>query len=133
MKNLILLFVFVLAFIQMGLGQTQTEMNKNSHSSLKELEAELADVISQIKMEFKEDTAFINTMNFSQEKWKEFRDAEIRMKYPKRAPGWYGSNHSMCIAMYKSELTKSRILKLKEWIEEDPEAEKDACGGSQNR
>jgi uncharacterized protein YecT (DUF1311 family) len=74
------------------------------------------------------DTIFIKNLKSSQRIWITFRDAELKMKYPEREPGWYGSIHPMCVSSYLAELTNERIKTLKEWIEGIEEGE--SCGGS---
>jgi len=52
----------------------------------------------------------------------------MKMKYPDREPGYYGSIQPMCEAMYLAELTQDRIKALKVWIEGVEEG--DMCAGT---
>ena len=77
---------------------------------------------------YQADTTFLAAAQESQKAWLVWRDAQIRMKYPKREIGWYGSNHGMCLAMYKTELTRKRVDELKVWV--DGIEEGDGCAGT---
>jgi uncharacterized protein YecT (DUF1311 family) len=60
--------------------------------------------------------------------WIQFRDAEMKMKYPEREDGYYGSVYPMCWSMYLTQLTTERITTLKQWL--DGTEEGDVCAGS---
>ena len=74
------------------------------------------------------DTVFIKNLKASQRIWITFRDAELKVKYPDREPGYYGSIHPVCVASYLEKLTRERINTLRVWIQELEEG--DACNGS---
>jgi uncharacterized protein YecT (DUF1311 family) len=126
MKELLFL-LFGLSSI-LSFGQTQTEMNKDSMNSFEKADNELNQVYKSILTEYQSDTIFVKNLKSSQRIWITFRDAELKMKYPDRGPGWYGSMHPMCVSEYLSQLTRERTKTLKTWLEGIEEG--DGCGGS---
>jgi hypothetical protein len=52
----------------------------------------------------------------------------MKMKYPDREPGYYGSVESMCWSNYLTQLTSERIKTLNQWI--DGTEEGDVCAGT---
>lgn len=127
-KNVALYFLMFLATYSFLQAQTQAEMNRDAAEAYKKADAELNQVYQQILEVYSDDSAFIQALKTSQRNWITFRDSEVKMKYPDREPGWYGSIHSMCISLYITELTNERILKLREWLDGGDEG--DACAGS---
>ncbi len=71
---------------------------------------------------------FIASFKKAQRCWITFRDAQLKMKYPDREPGYYGSIQPMLKTMYLTELTKDRIKALQPWI--DGVQEGDLSGGT---
>ena len=126
MKTLFFLVNFVVRLF--AFSQTQTELNKNSKERLLNAQEELEQIIQNLNNKYSQDTAFIFAFNNSQKLWKELSVAELRMKYPKREPGYYGSNHSMCINLYLTELTIKRTGYLSPWLIGGEEG--DACAGT---
>jgi uncharacterized protein YecT (DUF1311 family) len=126
MKKLLLLFLMLTSAI--AYSQTQAEMNKEMMDSFEKTDKDLNDVYKKILIEYKSDTIFIKNLKASQRIWISFRDAELKMKYPERAPGWYGTIQPVCKYNYLEELTKERIKTLKAWI--DGTEEGDGCAGS---
>ena len=110
-------------------SQTQVEMNEAEHKNFLKADKKLNQVYQQILSEYKSDTAFIKTLKASQRLWVQFRDAEMKMMYPDREPGYYGSIHPMCWSIYKTELTNERIKKLQQWTTGQEEG--DSCSSSQ--
>lgn len=104
-------------------SQTQLEMNETEHKRYLKADKELNQVYQRILNEYKIDTAFIKNLKTSQRLWVQFRDAEMKMMYPDREPGYYGSIHPMCWSIYKTELTNERIKKLKLWLTGQEEEE----------
>jgi uncharacterized protein YecT (DUF1311 family) len=82
----------------------------------------------KILYEYKSDTEFIKNLKIAQRIWINFRDAEVKMKYPDREPGYYGTMHPICVFEYMFNLTQDRINTLKQWIEKTHEG--DGCSGS---
>ena len=113
------------------IAQTQADLTATSGNDYQKADAELNRIYRQILKDYKEDTAFIINLKASQRIWIQFRDAELKMKYPVRKPGFYGSVHPMCILMYLAELTQARINTLKIWTEGIEEG--DVCAGSVKR
>lgn len=109
-------------------AQTQNKINQDAAESYRQADQELDKVYGQILNEYKTDTTFIQNLKKSQRIWIKFRDAELKMKYPDRGPGHYGSIQPTCVAMYLEKLTKERIETLKQWTEGIEEG--DLCTGS---
>ena len=109
-------------------SQTQLEMNEAEHKKTIKADQELNQVYHAVLNEYKSDTAFIKSLKASQKVWVQFRDAEMKIMYPDREPGYYGSIHPMCWSMYKTELTKERTKKLRRWLTGQEEG--DSCSPS---
>jgi uncharacterized protein YecT (DUF1311 family) len=127
MKKIIYCFFFILLSIP-GFSQTQLEMNEAENKRFLKADKELNQVYQQILKEYKQDTAFIRNLKASQRLWVQFRDAEVKMMYPDREPGYYGSIHPMCWSIYKTELTSERVKKLRQWLSGQEEG--DSCSSS---
>ena len=97
-------------------GQTQSEMNQEEQSKDLKADKELNLVYNQILKEYKSDTEFIKNFKTAQRIWIQFRDAEMKSKYPYREEGYYGSIHPKCLSIYLTELTVERTKKLKIWL-----------------
>lgn len=126
-------FAFFSLFLvsMISFSQTQGEMNAAEHKNYLKADAELNSVYKMILLENKEDTAFLVNLKASQKIWMKFRDAEMKMKYPKNEEGIYGSVLPMCWSIYLTGLTNNRIETLKEWLEVTEEG--DVCAGSVKR
>jgi uncharacterized protein YecT (DUF1311 family) len=109
-------------------GQTQLELNTEAFNNYKKTDTKLNQVYSQILKEYKSDVVFITNLKNSQRLWIQFRDAEMKAKYPQREDGYYGSIFPLCWNLYLKELTEERIKKLNIWLVGIPEG--DACNGS---
>ena len=109
-------------------AQTQGEMNQDAAGEFKAADKELNAIYQQILEDYADDETFIANLKEAQRCWITFRDAQLKMKYPDREPGYYGSIQPMCEAMYLTELTQERIKTLNLWI--DGVAEGDACAGT---
>ncbi len=124
-----ILFLILFVTITVTLcGQTQAEMNKQAGDSYRKVDQTLNEIYKKILVEYKSDTAFIRNIKTSQRIWITFRDSEVKMKYPDREPGYYGSIHPICVFNYLEKLTQDRINTLKEWL--DKANSGDGCGGS---
>ncbi|MEQ9577834.1 MAG: lysozyme inhibitor LprI family protein [Marinoscillum sp.] len=108
--------------------QTQAEMNKEAAENYKKADAELNKVYQQIMKEYADDPTFLDALRTSQRNWITFRDSELKMKYPDREPGWYGSIQPMCVSYYMAELSSERTTKLRTWLTGTEEG--DACAGT---
>ena len=119
-----------LLFLFCGLlySQTQTDMNNDAYNSYQKVDKELNETYKKILTEYKSDSVFIKNLRTSQKIWISFRDAELKMKFPEREPGYYGSMQPMCVSAYLEQLTRERISTLKIWL--DGIEEGDGCSGS---
>ena len=126
MKHLLYIF-FTLLFLG-GYSQTQSEMNSEANKSSVNEYQNLDGIYNTIIAENKEDTVFIKNLILSQQIWSSYRDAQLKVKFPDREPGYYGSVHPMCVATYLEQLTNDRIETLKEWVKGTIEG--DVCSGS---
>ena len=109
-------------------AQTQGDLNEQTavefHAAVKELNS----IYQKILEEYVDDEAFIANLKEAQRCWIAFRDAQLKMKYPEREPGYYGSILPSCEAIYLAELTQERIKALQVWIEGVQEG--DVCAGT---
>ena len=124
-KYLSVIFVFISSI---AFSQTQGEMNQNAHAEYKKAEKEINYVYQKILKEYSSDVAFIKNLKTAERLWIEFRDAEMKAKFPDREEGYYGSVQPMCWYSYLTKLTRERIKTLKIWLTGLPEG--DVCNGS---
>jgi len=128
-NNIRFALILIMGFIcATGFAQTQAEMNLEAGNAYKKADKELNEVYKKILQEYKSDSVFIKNLKASQRIWVSFRDAELKMKYPDREDGYYGTIHPLCILNYLEQLTKDRIKTLKVWLDGLEEGE--VCGGS---
>jgi uncharacterized protein YecT (DUF1311 family) len=110
-------------------AQTQLESNSCADEEYAEADAELNRVYKAILEKYKGDSKFIAKLREAQRAWLKYRDAELEAKFPHAdEPHYYGSIFPMCDAQYRAQLTRERIVKLREWL--DGPAEGDICSGS---
>jgi len=127
MKKTVL--IIVISFISnFGFSQTQFEMNQSAFKDFEKTDKELNLVYQKILKDYNSDANFIKNIKASQKTWIQFRDAEMKVKFPETEEGYYGSVFPMCWSSYMEELTKERIKKLKIWL--DGIEEGDVCSGS---
>jgi len=112
-------------------AQTQLEINQNADREYLKADKELNKVYQAILKNYKTDIELIKNLKLTQRIWIQFRDAEMKVKYPDRTDGHYGSIHLMCWSNYMQELTEDRINKLRTWL--IPVSEGDSCAGSIER
>lgn len=122
-STLICILTFSISF-----GQTQTDMNQDEFATYKNAEKEINTVYQKILKEYSSDTEFIKNLKTAQRLWIQFRDAEIKAKYPNRTQGYYGSVYPMCVSIYMTQLTNDRVKALRVWLTGIEEG--DACSGS---
>lgn len=127
MIKIILSTLFGLLFI-FSFSQTQLEMNQEAQNKYKKADTELNLVYQKILKEYSSDSVFIKSLRVSQRIWIQFRDAEMKTKFPDRPDGHYGSIQPLCWSNYLTELTQERTNKLKVWLTESDEG--DMCSGS---
>ena len=109
-------------------AQTQGEMNQDAAGEFKAADKELNAIYQQILEEYADDDVFLANLKEAQRCWIAFRDAQLKMKFPDREPGYYGSILPLCEMMYLTELTQDRIKALQVWI--DGVQEGDMCSGT---
>ena len=109
-------------------AQTQGDLNEQTAAEFHAADKELNSIYQKILEEYVDDEAFIANLKEAQRCWIAFRDAQLKMKYPDREPGYYGSILPSCEAMYLAELTQARIKALQVWIEGAQEG--DGCAGT---
>ena len=110
-------------------AQNQTEMNMKAYSDYQKVDKQLGVVYQKVIKEYASDNDFIEALRASERLWIQFRDAELKMKFPaKDTRTYYGSVYPMCTSGYLEELTNTRITELKKWL--TGEAEGDMCPGS---
>jgi len=124
------LFITVLYCLTTSLiwGQTQLEMNEKANKDYQKADKNLNIIYQNILKEYNKDTTFIRNFKNAQRLWIQFRDAEMKAKYPDRESGYYGSVQPMCWSMYLTDLTNERLTKLKIWLTGIKEG--DVCTGS---
>jgi uncharacterized protein YecT (DUF1311 family) len=127
MKKIIVIIVICL-ISNFGFSQTQFEMNQSANNDFLKADKELNSVYQKIIKEYKSDIKFIKNLKTSQKIWIQFRDAEMKVKFPETEDGYYGSVFPMCWSMELTELTKVRTKELKIWL--TGIAEGDVCSGS---
>jgi uncharacterized protein YecT (DUF1311 family) len=127
MKNItLIILVFLLSNI--GFAQTQLQLNQNAKNKYVKVDKELNKVYKQILKEYSEDANFIKNLKYSQKIWIQFRDAEMKVKYPETDSSYYGSIFPVCWNNTLTELTKKRIKELSIWLIGIEEG--DTCSGS---
>lgn len=109
-------------------SQTQLEMNQQAQSDFDQADKELNKTYRRILAEYKSDPAFAANLKKAQRLWIQWRDAEMKARFPDREEGSYGSIHPYCWHTYLSHLTMERTKQLQEWIEGKEEG--DSCAGS---
>jgi uncharacterized protein YecT (DUF1311 family) len=109
-------------------SQSQSAMNIAADKEYQKVDRQLNTVYQQILKLYKDDAEFIKNFKASQRIWIQFRDAEMKMKFPDREHGYYGSVHPMCWSMHLAFLVNQRLATLKEWV--DGIEEGDVCAGS---
>ncbi|MGC4040172.1 MAG: DUF1311 domain-containing protein [Flavobacterium sp.] len=122
---------FLVAFFfitSLSFGQTQAKMNEAVSGNYEKADKELNIVYNKILKMYKSDTEFIKNLKNSQKIWVKFRDAEMKVKYPERKEGYYGSIQPLCWSNYMAELTKKRTRDLRIWLNGVEEG--DSCAGS---
>lgn len=123
-----ILAIFTLFAAPLAQAQTQGEMNNEAAADFKGADQQLNSVYQEILSDYADDEVFIASLKEAQRCWIAFRDAQLKMKFPDREPGYYGSILPLCEMMYLTELTQDRIKALQVWI--DGVQEGDMCSGT---
>ena len=109
-------------------AQTQGDLNGQTAAEFHAADKELNSIYQKILADYADDEAFIANLKEAQRCWINFRDAQLKMKYPDREPGYYGSIQPMCEANYLAELTRERTAALEVWLAGVEEG--DVCAGT---
>ncbi|TDE11261.1 lysozyme inhibitor LprI family protein [Dyadobacter psychrotolerans] len=117
--------VFILIF------SINTVFGQNDNNSYTKAEKEINTIYQKILREYSSDKAFIKNLKATQRIWIQFRDAEVKARYPNQTSGYYGSVYPECVSNLKTQLTNERIKTLKVWLVGIEEG--DVCAGSVKR
>ncbi|HXD94005.1 MAG TPA: lysozyme inhibitor LprI family protein [Bacteroidia bacterium] len=123
----IIITSFALLISGFGFAQTQMQMNDSTKKEFLKADKELNQAYQQILKDYNTDTLFLKNLKVSQRIWIEFRDAEMKMKYPLKESEYY-SMQSVCWYSYMQDLTETRTKTLQQWLK--PMEEGDVCAGS---
>jgi uncharacterized protein YecT (DUF1311 family) len=128
MKAFLLLLACTLFSIN-SFGQSQAQMNQEADAAYRKADQELNRVYQQILKEYRTQTAFLQSLKTAQKLWVQFRDAEMKARYPAtNSLVEYGSFFPVCYSNGLEELTKTRTKQLRLWLTGIPEG--DMCNGS---
>ena len=128
MKILLLLLIGGLLSFN-SFGQSQAAMNQEADAAYRKADQELNRTYQQIFKEYRTKTAFLQSLKAAQQRWIQFRDAEMKARYPAaNAQFEYGSFFPVCYSNGLEELTKARTKQLRLWLTGIPEG--DMCNGS---
>ena len=122
------IFLFLMLFSTACFGQTQSDINTKATGEYQKSDKLLNDIYQQIVKLYGSNSAFLRDLKGAQHLWVQLRDTQLKLKYPDREPGYYGSAHEMCRSIYLKELTDSRIKELQHWLEEPEEG--DVCAST---
>jgi len=120
--------LLLLGVAHMAQSQTQGDLNAMTEADWRAADKQLNTIYQQIIAENADDEVFLDSLKEAQRCWVAFRDAQLKMKYPDREPGYYGSVLPSCEMMYLTELTQDRIKALQVWI--DGVEEGNICAGT---
>jgi len=128
MKTIFLLLVCSLVSIS-SFGQSQAQMNQQADAAYRKADQELNRTYQQILKEYRTRTVFLQSLKAAQQRWLQFRDAEMKARYPAANTQFeYGSFFPVRYSNGLEELTKARTKQLRVWLTGLPEGE--MCGGS---
>ena len=128
MKTIFLLLIGNLLSFN-SFGQSQAAMNQQADVAYQKADQELNRVYQQIFKEYRTQTAFLQSLKTAQKLWLQFRDAEMKARYPAaNSLVEYGSFFPVCYSNGLEELTKARTKQLRLWLTGIPEG--DMCNGS---
>jgi len=128
MKTILLLFACCLLSVS-SFGQSQAQMNQQADVAYRKADLELNRTYQQILKEYRTQTAFLQSLKAAQKLWIQFRDAEMKARYPAaNSLLEYGSFFPVCYSNGLEELTKARTKQLRLWLTGIPEG--DMCNGS---
>jgi uncharacterized protein YecT (DUF1311 family) len=112
-------------------AQTQFDLNSCAGEEYAGADAELNRVYKAVLEKYKGDSKFIEKFREAQRAWLKYRDAEFEAKFPYADAAhpfeYYGSVFPMCAAQFRAQLTRERIVKLRERLDDSEEG--DVCPG----
>ena len=110
-------------------GQSQAQMNTQADAACRKADQALNRTYQQIFKEYRAQPVFLQNLRAAQQRWLQFRDAELKARYPAaNTQQEYGSVFPMCYSADLEELTKARTQQLRRWLTGIPEG--DVCPGS---
>jgi uncharacterized protein YecT (DUF1311 family) len=128
MKTILLLLACCLLSVS-SFAQSQTQLNVQADAAYRKADLELNRTYQQILKEYRTQTAFLQSLKAAQKLWIQFRDAEMKARYPAtNSLLEYGSFFPVCYSNGLEELTKARTKQLRLWLTGIPEG--DMCNGS---
>ena len=128
MKTILLLLACCFLSLS-SFGQSQAAMNQQADAAYQKADQELNRTYQQIFKEYRADASFLQSLKAAQKLWLQFRDAEMKARYPAAdAQLEYGSLFPVCYSNGMEELTKARTKQLRLWLTGIPEG--DMCNGS---
>lgn len=128
MKTILLLLACSLAGFT-SFGQSQGQLNQEADAAYRKADQELNRVYQQILKEYRMKTVFLQSLKAAQQRWLQFRDAEMKARFPAtNSLVEYGSFFPVCYSNGMEELTKARTKQLRLWLTGIPEG--DMCNGS---
>lgn len=128
MKTILFLLACCLISVS-SFGQSQAAMNQQADAAYQKADQELNRTYQQIFKEYRTQTVFLQRLKTAQQRWLQFRDAEMQARYPATdAQLEYGSFFPVCYSNGLEELTKARTKQLRLWLTGIPEG--DMCNGS---
>lgn len=112
------LFLLLLSFSLFNIcpAQTQFQMNTDADEHAKKADKQLNIIYNKVLARYSSDKVFIKNLRDAQRVWIKPRDAQLKMKFPKKEAGYYGSVYPTCYALYLEKLTRERISTLREWL-----------------
>lgn len=109
---------------------SQTEINLSAEERYKLVKYELDSVIILLNSYQSDDSLFIPNFLTAQNKWIEYRDAQMLMLYTENEPLRDGSAFNSCYYNEMTNLTQERVSYLNRWI--IGQTEGNTCRGSIN-
>ncbi|WP_151089178.1 lysozyme inhibitor LprI family protein [Hymenobacter baengnokdamensis] len=128
MKTILILLSCNLFSIR-SFSQSQAQMNQQADAAYRKADQELNRTYQQILKDYRTKTVFLQSLKAAQQRWIQFRDAEMKARYPAaNSLVEYGSFFPVCYSNGLEELTKARTRQLRVWLTGIPEG--DMCKGS---
>ena len=108
---------------------TQRDLNICADKAARSAQARLNSLLKKIRTANTDDKEFLAALDESQKAWGQYRDAQMKLRFPKKdKQAEYGSVFPMCAAQEGESLTEKRISELRQWVVGDKEG--NVCVGS---